>query len=280
LFTKTVVRVGVVSKSSEEAQRAALLFVEKLSRRGVDNLKLIPLANSDATELSSCDTIFTFGGDGTILKTARVFVSSTPLIVGVNYGHLGFLAEVEPPQVDEALNKVLDGSYSFYTINRMVISVVKEGKRFTSPPIMNEVYFAPHLQARMVTLKIDVPDVFVYKGRMDGLLLSTALGSTAYSLSAGGPIVDPDSDVNIVTPMSPINIALRPVVIDRRKSVNIVNVDTEPIALIVDGVKWLDLGVGEYAEVSGFEYPVKLYRTRTDLLKKLFDKRLSWNHSP
>ncbi|MEM0121700.1 MAG: NAD(+)/NADH kinase [Thermoprotei archaeon] len=275
-----MVRVGVVSKSSEEAQMAATQFVEKLSGKGVDACKLIPLTNTGVGSLASCDAIFTFGGDGTILKVARMFVSSTPLIVGVNYGHLGFLAEVEPPQVDEALNKVLSGSYSFYTINRMIITIVKEGNRVKSPPIMNEVYFTSHIQGRMVTLKIEVPDLFVYKGRMDGLLVSTALGSTAYSLSAGGPIVDPASDVNIVTPMSPINIALKPFVVDRRKTINIVNIDTEPVTLIVDGARWLDLSVGDYAEISGFAYPVKLYRTRTDLLKKLFDKRLSWNHSP
>lgn len=275
-----MIRIAIVSKPSDEAEKAASLFSQKLKRMGLEHLALIPFTSDESVDLNSYDAIFAFGGDGTILKAARMFTSKTPLIVGVNYGRLGFLAEVEPSQVDQALEKVLDGNYSYYKIDRMVMTVLREGKRILSPPVMNDIYVAPNQQARMVTLKIEVPNLFVYKGRMDGLLLSTALGSTAYSLSAGGPIVDPDSEVNIITPMSPINIALKPVVVDRKKTINIVNVDTQPVSLFADGVKWLELEVGEYVQVSCFEYPVKLYRSKTDLLKKLFDKRLSWDHSP
>ncbi len=275
-----MVRIAVVSKSSEEAQNAASSFAEKLDAMGIENFRLIPLVNTKENELTKCEVVFSFGGDGTILKAARTFTSSTPLIIGVNYGHLGFLAEVDPQQVYDVLNKVLSGNYSFYIIRRMVMTLIKDDTQITSPPVMNDVYFSPLNHTSMLTVKVEVPDVFVYKGRMDGLLLSTALGSTAYSLSAGGPIVDPDNDVNIITPIAPINIALRPIVVSRGKNINIVNVDTQPISLTVDGVKWLELGVGEYVTVTNFEHPVKLYRTKTDLLKKLFDKRLSWNHSP
>lgn len=275
-----MVRIAVVSKSSEDAVKAASSFSEKLYRMGLDHLALIPFTNKANADLNSYDTIFAFGGDGTILETARMFTSSTPLIVGVNYGRLGFLAEVEPSQVDRALDKVLSGSYSYYTINRMVLKILRDGKRLTSPPIMNDVYITSTQQGRMITVKVEVPNLFVYKGRMDGLILSTALGSTAYSLSAGGPIVDPDSEVNIITPMAPINIALKPFVIGNKKTINIVNTDSQPFSLILDGAKWTELNVGEYVEVTGFEHPVKLYRGKVDLLKKLFEKRLSWDHSP
>lgn len=272
-------KIAVVSKASKSAEEAAVSFSQKLTKMGLDHLRLIPLVGDQTVDLNPYDTIFAFGGDGTILKAARMFTSSTPLIVGVNYGRLGFLAEVEPSQVDHVLSRVLRGDYAFYTINRMVMAISKGGKRLTSPPIMNDVYITSSQQGRMIMLQVEVPGLFTYRGRMDGLILSTTLGSTAYSLSAGGPIVDPDSNVNIITPMAPINIALKPIVVDGKKTINIVNTDSQPLSLILDGVKWAELDVGEHVEVSCFDYPVRLYRGKADLIKKLFDKRLSWDHN-
>lgn len=255
-------------------------FIKKLKERNIDYIEAIPISTAKQEELANCEVVFSFGGDGTILKTSRLFTKTSPLIIGINYGRLGFLAEVNPTKAESALDKVINGNFSYYLVYRLSASVKTQNGVYVSPPAMNELYFTPPMPARLLTLKIDVPEVFVYKGRMDGLVVSTAMGSTAYSLSSGGPIVDPDCCANIITPMAPINIALRPILVNKSKTINVVNADSIRIQTVIDGTHWLDLKPGEHAEISEFNVPIKLYRAKVDLLRKFFDKRLSWDHSP
>jgi NAD+ kinase len=273
-------KFAVVSKSSEEAMNASKNFTKKLKERNIDYIEAIPISTAKQEELNFCEAVFCFGGDGTILKASRLFTKTSPLIIGINFGRLGFLAEVDPSNVESVLDKVINRNFSYYLVERLSASVKTQDEVYVSPPAMNELYFTPPTPARLLTLKISASDVFVYKGRMDGLVISTAMGSTAYSLSSGGPIVDPECSANIITPMAPINIALRPIVVDKAKIINVVNMDSVRIQIVIDGIHWMDLKPGEHAEISQFNVPIRLYRAKVDLLKKFFDKRLSWDHSP
>jgi Predicted sugar kinase len=268
-------KIGIVFKPMEEAKRASEDFAKLiLSKQKVELLGPFCITDLKVGDLDLCDAIFTFGGDGTILKTARILNSAKPVLVGVNYGRLGFLAEVSPPLIENVLNDILTGHFPYYTIPRIIGRLYSEKESAVSPPALNEFFFAADVTGRLITLKIVIQDTMVYKGRMDGLIVSTAMGSTAYSLSAGGPVVDPEAEVTVLTHIAPINIALRPIVVNKSKKISIINVDTNNIKMIIDGMHWRELLPGEHLEISEFEIPIKLYRAQHDLLTKLFEKRL------
>lgn len=267
--------VSVVFKPTDRALRASEEFVELLVRAGlrVDGRRSV--LELKTGELDKCDIVFILGGDGTILKTARTISTTKPLVVGVNFGHLGFLAEVEPERLPSVLEKILQGNYEYYEIRRLRGRLHNGTEEIhTSPPVLNEFHIAPVYPGKVATLKILVEDLLMFKGRMDGLLVSTSMGSTAYSLSAGGPIVDPASPVNVITPIAPINIAVRPFVVNGSRRITIVNADSLEVQVITDGVHWLDLNPGGYIDVENFGEPMRLLRLKGDFLSKIFEKRV------
>ncbi|MCL5788221.1 MAG: NAD(+)/NADH kinase [Candidatus Marsarchaeota archaeon] len=269
---------AVVSNLSKEASHAASEFCAELSKRGLSYVSGIPLTSLGDHELTSCDTVFTFGGDGTILRAAARFSQASPLIVGVNYGRLGFLAEVERGSAINALEAILKGEERFYVVQRLVGLAAAEGaggRSVASPPCTNEIMVSPTSPSRLLTLEVDVQDTLSYRGRLDALIVSTALGSTAYSLSAGGPVVDPSSRAVLLTPVAPINMALRPMVIDNSKTVTVTNRGSADALLFSDGVQWGKLSPGDAVEISKHTHPLRLYRTENNILEKLFRRRLT-----
>ncbi|MEM3670969.1 MAG: NAD(+)/NADH kinase [Thermoprotei archaeon] len=278
--------IAVVSNTNEAASSAAAEFCAKLESKGVPHVRGIPLSSLGSEQLTSCDTVFVFGGDGTILRTASKFTSASPLLVGVNYGRLGFLAEVSAGQAEQALQNVLSFRERFYVIQRLqgAMKGAESAERSqgapsppsaTSPPCTNEIMVSPTAPSRLLTLELNVPDTLNYKGRLDAIIVSTALGSTAYSLSAGGPVVDPGSQAVLLTPVAPINMALRPMVIDNSKSVSITNSGREEALLFCDGIQWRRLRPGETVEIKRHTQPLRLYRTENNILEKLFKRRLT-----
>jgi NAD+ kinase len=268
--------VSVVFKPTDGAFKASEEFINLINNAGLRLDSRRSVLELKAGELDGCDIVFVFGGDGTILKTVRMINATKPLVVGVNFGHLGFLAEVEPERLPSVLEKILQGNYEHYEIRRLR-GILRTEKResHTSPPVLNEFHIAPVHPGKVATLKVVVEDLLMFKGRMDGLLVSTSMGSTAYSLSAGGPIVDPASLVNVVTPIAPINIAVRPFVVNGSRRITVVNSDSSVVQIITDGVHWVDLNPGEYLDIETFVDPIRLLRLKGDFLSKVFEKRVT-----
>ncbi len=266
-------RVTVICKPIPEAVAAGRDFYNLLVDEGVDCVGVFQLPEVNESELQGVDTVFTFGGDGTLLKTAKLFQTSSPLIVGVNYGRLGFLAEVERTALRSTLNKLLEGKEEFYLVQRLQGEICSD-PRSTSPPATNEIFITPSTPGRLISIRLQVPHVMDFSGRMDGLIISTSVGSTAYSLSSGGPILDPDASVVVLAPLAAINMAMRPLVIDGSKVVTVTNVDTFPFTITIDGVKWSGLFPSSSLSIRRFPVPIRLFRSEPDLLEKLFRKRL------
>ena len=270
---KRMKRVTVICKPIPEAVAAGRDFYNLLVDEGVDCVGVFQLPEVNESELQGVDTVFTFGGDGTLLKTAKLFQTSSPLIVGVNYGRLGFLAEVERTALRSTLNKLLEGKEEFYLVQRLQGEICSD-PRSTSPPATNEIFITPSTPGRLISIRLQVPHVMDFSGRMDGLIISTSVGSTAYSLSSGGPILDPDASVVVLAPLAAINMAMRPLVIDGSKVVTVTNVDTFPFTITIDGVKWSGLFPSSSLSIRRFPVPIRLFRSEPDLLEKLFRKRL------
>lgn len=161
----------------------------------------------------TCDLIIVVGGDGHILGAARDFTPLGVPILGVNRGRLGFLADVHPDQIEEKVAAVLRGDFLIEEHFLLEGEVRRGGHVIARGSALNEVVIHPGSMPRMIDLDLLVDGQFVYNQRSDGLIVSTPTGSTAYSLSAGGPIMHPSLDAIALIPMFPHTLNSRPLVV-------------------------------------------------------------------
>ncbi len=154
------------------------------------------------------DIIIAIGGDGTILRTQSIIASKKIPIFGINMGTVGFLTEIGPEETFHALKEVLNGNYFIEERTRLEVWHNRE-----LAPALNEVVLMTRKPAKMLHIEIKVDDEIVEELRADGLIVATPSGSTAYSMSAGGPIVDPRVDAFIIVPICPFKLGSRPTVV-------------------------------------------------------------------
>lgn len=176
-------------------------LVANLNRHGIDTR---PLADGDSTE--GCDFLLSVGGDGTLLSCVQ-FVhadSHFPPIMGINFGHLGFLTTVGRDQMDHLADDLLDGRY---TLEER--SLMQAGDTYA----LNEVFVHRSEEASLLRTQVHVDGLYVATYAGDGVIVATPTGSTAYSLSCGGPILTPDSRCIAITPISAHTLTLRPIIV-------------------------------------------------------------------
>ena len=167
---------------------------------------------NSASDLDNIDVLITLGGDGTFLESIMFAAERGIPILGINTGTLGFLSNVSTERINEALDAIVSGET--WIDERSVLQVEAEGVDLGEfPYALNEAAIHKRKTASMVVVDVHREDRFVNKYWADGLLVSTATGSTAYSLSAGGPIISPSSDVALITPIAPHNLTNRPLVV-------------------------------------------------------------------
>ncbi|HET7153709.1 MAG TPA: NAD(+)/NADH kinase [Candidatus Kapabacteria bacterium] len=183
---------------------------------------------------SACDVAITLGGDGTVMKAAhRVGFLGLP-ILGINLGTLGFLAEVPLEEMGAAITELLNGKVD--REERSLISATTSGKKKFSVDALNEIVIDRRAGTRMIQLEMFVDGKFLNTYVADGIIIATPTGSTAYSLSAGGPIVSPASRVFIITPLAPHTLTARPFVVPDTVEIRIAaRSDSQPMALFADG---------------------------------------------
>ena len=230
------------------------------------------------------DLVVALGGDGTILKAAQVSRFGDVPILGVNLGRLGFLAGVGVEEVEEALERVLRGAYRIE--RRMAMTAKVEGEEGEGVFALNDVVLEKGPSARMLEVEITVGEEFVSLYLADGLILSTPTGSTAYSMSAGGPIVHPAMDALIITPICPHSLSVRPMVVPAEVTVwvRMRSNRGDPIQLTVDGQVGRMLRSDDRVRIRRSPHGVSLiafedqsfYQVlRTKLLWGVGEKRLS-----
>lgn len=176
---------------------------------------------SDSNFVKEIEFLIVVGGDGTFLRGARkVFHSDVP-ILGVNMGKLGFLTEIEKDDVFKALDKIMAGDY--FLENRMLLSaqLFRANKLVAEFTALNDFVINKGAFSRLIGISMDVAGEYFRDYSSDGVIIATPTGSTAYSLSAGGPIVFPDMDLSIVTPICPHSLSARPMVISAQKDIAI-----------------------------------------------------------
>lgn len=178
----------------------------------------------------------TLGGDGTLLNTAREIAPYGIPVCGINLGNLGFLTEIELPDLSTALERLVKGDY--YIEERLMLDaiVIRDGSPIYISPALNDVVVAKGGFSRMIKLKLLIDEVLTAEYPADGLIIATSTGSTGYSLSSGGPIINPRLKVIVITPICPHTLHSRPLVISEREEIKVrMQATHDDIVLTVDG---------------------------------------------
>ncbi len=262
-------RVGVVARrDSPLARESAREVAEWLARRGHRALldPAIAAAENGIAEppgepVLDCDLMVVLGGDGTLLSVARNYAGGPP-ILGVNLGRLGFLTEVPREELYPALVEILAGRYEVEPRSLLDVELVREGAETRRFRALNDAVIAKGALARIIEMTLSVDGRHVSRYSSDGLVISTPTGSTAYNLSAGGPILHPHLPVAVLTPICPHTLTLRPLVVpDTSLTEILLETRRERVFLTVDGQEGAELADGDRIRVTRAPEPVRLLRT-------------------
>lgn len=232
----------------------------------------------DEQILTTADLAIVMGGDGTLLRASRMLAPAGVPMLAVRFGKFGFLTDIEPANIFDALAEILEGR--FHIDERMMLHsiVYREGRRHSSCLALNDVVIAKGPLARMLRLGTRVSGQFISSYAADGLIIATPTGSTAYSLSAGGPLVTPDLDMVIITPICPHTLNARSLIVSANEIVD-VDIESDPgdvVVLTIDGQIGIPLEPGDRVSASKAEFRAKLITNdRASFFSKL-QTRLRW----
>src|SRR5512144_2382304 len=235
---RTIKRVGIVVKQNhDEALRTAHELTEWLEKRGIDPTGgPYSETGDDQTFDPRVDLVVVLGGDGTMISTARLVEDHDPLVLGINYGSLGYLTEFRIEEMIPALEKILAGDF---TVDRRVMLTAehcRDGEVLDSGRVLNDVVINKAALARIIEIEVSLNGLFVNYFRADGLIVATPTGSTAYNLSAGGPIIYPSMNAVVVTPICPFTLTNRPIVIPDDSDIELQpHNENEGVYLTLDG---------------------------------------------
>jgi NAD+ kinase len=224
------------------------------------------------------DGIMVLGGDGTLLSAARLLEDCDIPILGVNLGGLGFLTETTTSDLYSQLERILDGHYTIQERIKLKTFIHRQGERIPQPTVLNDVVINKGTLARIINLETYVNDLYLTTYRADGLIASTPTGSTAYSMAAGGPILDPNVHALILTPICPYTLGQRPLVLpDTAKIEVILQTPNEDVLVTLDGQVGITLGYRDVVEIQRAEKPVKLIRVvKKDDYFQILRTKLKW----
>jgi NAD+ kinase len=225
------------------------------------------------------DIAISLGGDGTVLATAR-YVRDIP-IFGVNLGHLGFLTNFEYNLKDfkKSINYLLDGHYSIDTRSRLEATVEREGEIVANCTALNDVVIKGGI-AKLVRLQTFIGGEYVGNFPSDGIIVSTATGSTGYSLSCGGPIIPPDAAINIITPISSHLLTVRPMIARNDHEIRVV-VESyhKELLLSADGQVDVDLQADDKVIIKKADFTTNLIRVNNETFYQILTRKMKWAES-
>jgi len=278
--------IGIIAKNNiEEPFEITKKLSNWLKERGVEVYvekelgKKIRHPNSiDRTDIPKLvDVILVFGGDGTFLGVAREACKYGTPILGINLGGLGFLTEVTIDELYPMMERIVDGDYEVEDRQMLITSIRRGKKNIGTYEVLNDVVINKGALARIIDLAIYIEDSHVTTYKADGIILATPTGSTAYSLSAGGPIVYPGIPVTIITPICPHTLTNRPLVVSSEMKVEIKVTTQEPDTyLTLDGQIGVRLKTGDLIEVKRTDTSVKLIKSPFRDFFSILKTKLMW----
>lgn len=227
----------------------------------------------DQHKTPDVDFILSLGGDGTVLEAAREAAPGNIPVLGVNYGRLGFLCEVERGEIYSALKKVLRKAYVVEERLMMLASLNRSGER-QQFPVLNDVVFLRESTDSLVTLQVKLSGEPIASPPSDGLIVATPTGSTAYSLSAGGPVVSPDVEAILITPLAAHALSSRPMVVAHTEKIDVILTRGNTCRVTFDGKHIIMLKPGESIRICTSPIKAKFIRTGGRSFPKVVREKL------
>jgi len=244
-------RIGIVLKPNQpDALRTVCELVTWLNERGItlvgtpelerdriQNETGCPVDQAPREDLAAhVDLILVLGGDGTMIATARMLSDREVPVLGVNYGGLGYLAEFRIEELYQALDSILSGNFRLDRRVMLGVELRRGGELITQNRVLNDVVINKSALARIIEIDAYLNQHFVNSFRADGLIISTPTGSTAYNLSAGGPVIFPSMNAVVITPICPFTLSNRPIVVPDDATIELLlKTDQEEVTLTLDG---------------------------------------------
>ena len=226
------------------------------------------------------DLLLVLGGDGTLLSAAREAAPRGIPILPINLGSLGFLTSFTLQELYPVLEETLAGHLAASERVMLHAALIRDGKTLDDQLVLNEVVINKGALARMIEIKLTIDQDFVCRYRADGLIVATPTGSTAYSLSAGGPIVHPNVESIIVTPICPHTLSDRPLVVGDKCCVemNLVG-PAESVYLTLDGQKGVQMQSGDRVRIFRAEQRLKLIQPKRKSYYEILRNKLKWGEA-
>lgn len=226
----------------------------------------------------SCDLAIVVGGDGSVLGAARELAPFDVPLLGVNRGYLGFLTDITPDDLEKQISEVLMGQYIIEERFLLETKAFRQDKITGKADALNDVVLHPGQSTRMIEFELYLDSQFICSQRADGLIISTPTGSTAYALSAGGPIMHPKLDAIVVVPMYPHTLSSRPIVVDGDSELKIVispNMDIHP-QISCDAQNHLFCAPGDIVTVRKKSHKAKLIHLKDYNYYEICRNKLGW----
>ena len=283
--------IAIISKNDDNSVKDSLDTVinyldSKKINYFLDNNSSILLNNKSSTNVeemkSKCDIAFIIGGDGTLLRSAQYLSKANIPICGINRGRLGFLVDISPDHIEENLESILSDNYSVDERISLVGTVIRNGKEISKNISFNDVVIHSKDAVRMIEMDTVLDGKKLYTVNADGLVVSTPTGSTAYSLSCGGPILQPSMEALVMVPICPHLLSNRPIVIGMNSIIEIKLSDKSQTnaSVTFDGQINVPIKANDTIKITKGKITLKLIQPPGINFLSILREKLGWGFKP
>lgn len=284
--------IGIIIKPQEQQPRGildsllpfltsldlSLHYDESLQGNGFDSNQILTRA-----ELArKVDVAIVIGGDGTLLDAARTLVEHEVPIIGVNIGRLGFLVDVSPDEMTSEIEQILRGKYYSEERTLLTAAIYRDGEKVADSLALNDVVLHVRDAVRMIEFETRIDGLKVHRQRADGIVVATPTGSTAYSLSGGGPILHPELDAFTLVPICPHTLSNRPIVVNSKSRIEIqfMSHNTSHAQVSFDGQANFDIEPEDRISIQRCDHKLHLIHPSHYDYYHILRKKLHWSEQP
>lgn len=273
----------VVNTHKDESQNLGRMIQSYLAAKSIESSVFCFDGFSTENPFTGFDFVITLGGDGTVLFAARGCVKNKIPVFPVNLGEFGFIASIQKNEWQKELDLFLAGKSEVDERNMLNAALVstRQSEPFSGIGL-NDVVICAKTAARTIMFTVSYNEVPLGTFKADGIIISTATGSTAYSASAGGPIIDPELDALVLTPINSFSLSSRPLVLSPRGEVGITILPSREndVIITIDGQKPFDLHEGDCIKIRRLQEKVKLVGCTTNKFYGALRSKLNWSGGP
>ncbi len=269
MSNKAIKSVGIIVKPNhEEAIETAHELSVWLGERGI---------SARRKDFDDVDLAVVLGGDGTMISAARLLQNTDVPVLGINYGSLGYITEFRIEELYEALEIAFSGNYEIDKRVTLDVTHINDGKELSKNRVLNDVVINKAALARIISIEATLDDLYVNDFRADGLIISTPTGSTAYNLSAGGPIVFPSMNAVVMTPICPFTLSNRPIVIPDTSEIHLrLKTENEDVVITLDGQIGFELTPHDIVKVTKSKTTLNLIKPPNRNYFDVLRNKLKW----